>query len=90
MRRFMPEANRPTLIVAAVWLVGQCNIFIRHRGHLAMPTVSLKLDEPGVDRLSALISDWALTGLAHANAHGARSKRKSDVGPQTESIWRNN
>jgi TetR/AcrR family transcriptional regulator, regulator of cefoperazone and chloramphenicol sensitivity len=64
MRRFMPDADRPTLIMAAIWLVGQCNVFIRHREQLAMPPVSLNLDEPGVDRLSALISAWALAGLA--------------------------
>ena len=64
MRRFMPDADRPTLIMAAIWLVGQCNVFIRHREQLAMPPVSLNLDEPGVDRLSALISAWALVGLA--------------------------
>jgi AcrR family transcriptional regulator len=66
MRRFMPKADRLTLIMAAVWLVGQCNVFIRHREQLAMPPVSLKLDETSVDRLSVLISDWALTGLVHA------------------------
>ena len=64
VRRFMPDADRPTLIMAAIWLVGQCNVFIRHREQLAMPPVSLNLDEPGVDRLSALISEWALAGLA--------------------------
>jgi hypothetical protein len=58
---------RPTLIMAAVWLVGQCNVFIRHREQLAMPPVSLKLDEPGVDRLSALISDWALSCRSRPN-----------------------
>ena len=41
-------------VVAAVWLVGQCNVFIRHREQLAMPPVSLNLDS-------------ALSGLAHAN-----------------------
>jgi AcrR family transcriptional regulator len=73
LRRFMPDADRPTLIMAAIWLVGQCNVFIRHREQLAMPPVSLNLDEPGIDRLSALISAWALTGLAQANVHGSRS-----------------
>ena len=47
MRRFMPDADRRTLIMAAVWLVGQCNVFIRYREQLAMPPVSLNLDEPG-------------------------------------------
>jgi hypothetical protein len=71
MRRFMPDADRPTLVMAAVWLVGQCNVFIRHREQLAMPPVSLDLDDAGVKRLSNLISGWALAGLAQANANGS-------------------
>ena len=73
MRRFMPSADQSTLIMAAVWLVGQCTVFIRHREQLAMPPVSLRLNEPAVVRLSALISGWALAGLAQANAHGSPS-----------------
>jgi TetR/AcrR family transcriptional regulator, regulator of cefoperazone and chloramphenicol sensitivity len=67
MRRFMPDADQSTLIMAAVWLVGQCTVFIRHREQLAMPPVSLALDERAVDRLSGLISGWALAGLAQAS-----------------------
>ena len=63
MRRFMPDADRPTLIMATVWLYGQCSIFIRHREQLAMPPVSLALNERAVDRLSSLISGWAIGGL---------------------------
>jgi hypothetical protein len=37
MRRFMPDADRPALVMAAVWLVGQCNVFIRYRDQLAIP-----------------------------------------------------
>ena len=73
MRRFMPEADQGTLTMAAVWLVGQCTVFIRYREQLAMPPVSLKLNEPAVDRLSTLISAWALAGLGQANVHGSRS-----------------
>src|SRR6478736_2228027 len=79
MRRFMPEADQSTLTMAAVWLVGQCNVFIRHREQLAMPPVSLNLDESGVDRLSALISAWALAGLAQSNVHGSRSYRRKQL-----------
>lgn len=71
LRRFMPDADRPTLIMAAVWLVGQCNIFIRYREQLALPPASISLDESGVDRLSALISAWALAGLEQANVHAS-------------------
>ena len=73
MRRFMPEADQGTLTMAAVWLVGQCTVFIRYREQLAMPPVSLKLSEPAVDRLSALTSGCALAGLAQSNVHGSRS-----------------
>ena len=82
MRRFMPDADRATPMMAAVWLVGQCNVFIRHREQLAMPPVSLNLDEPGLDRLSALISAWALAGLAQANVQPlAVLKTRSAVEP---------
>ena len=63
MRRFMPDADRATLIMATVWLYGQCSVFIRHREQLAMPPVSLALNERAVDRLSSLISGWAIGGL---------------------------
>jgi hypothetical protein len=32
-----------------------------------MPPVSLNLDETGIDRISALISAWAVAGLTQAN-----------------------
>jgi TetR/AcrR family transcriptional regulator, regulator of cefoperazone and chloramphenicol sensitivity len=66
MRRFMPDADRPALVMAAIWLVGQCNVFIRYRDQLAMPPVSLSLDEAGLNRLSSLISALALAGLVSA------------------------
>jgi AcrR family transcriptional regulator len=71
LRRFMPDADRPTLIMAAVWLVGQCNVFIRYREQLALPPVSINFDETSVDRLSALVSAWALAGLAQENVHAS-------------------
>src|ERR1700746_1178844 len=58
--RFMPDADRRTLIMAAVWLVGQCSIFIRNREQLASPPVSLNLDERDVEQLTTLVSRWAL------------------------------
>src|SRR6476620_9569176 len=67
IRRFLPDADQRTLVMAAVWLMGQRHTFIRYREQLAMPPVSLALDEPAVDRLSALISGWALAGLGQAN-----------------------
>ena len=31
IRRFLPEADQRTLVMAAVWLMGQCHVFIRYR-----------------------------------------------------------
>ena len=64
MRRFLPEADPRTLVMAAVWLMGQCHIFVRYREQLANPPVSLICNDADVEQLSALISGWALAGLA--------------------------
>jgi len=69
IRRFLPEADQRTLSMAAIWLMGQCHIFVRYREQLARAPVSLNLNESGVDQLSALISAWALAGLAQAKIH---------------------
>ena len=64
MRRFMPKADQPTLTLAAIWLIGQCSVFVRNREQLAGPPISLSLDEASVERLAGLISQWAVAGLA--------------------------
>jgi AcrR family transcriptional regulator len=63
VRRFLPEADGRTLMIAAVWLIGQCSIFVRNREQLANPPVSLALDEATIGRLAELITAWALAGL---------------------------
>jgi AcrR family transcriptional regulator len=64
VRRFMPKADQPTLTVAAIWLIGQCSVFVRNREQLAAPPASLVLDEAAVERLVGLVSRWAVAGLA--------------------------
>jgi AcrR family transcriptional regulator len=63
VRRFIPMADERTLKFAAVWLVGQCSIFVRNREQLANPPASLVLDEAALDRLAELVSHWAIAGL---------------------------
>jgi TetR/AcrR family transcriptional regulator, regulator of cefoperazone and chloramphenicol sensitivity len=63
VRRFMPEADQRTVTVAAVWLLGQCSVFVRNREQLAQPPVSLVLDEAAVEWLSITISHWVVAGL---------------------------
>jgi AcrR family transcriptional regulator len=63
VRRFMPDADHRTVTVAAVWLLGQCSIFLRNREQLAEPPVGLVLDEAAVEWLAATISHWVVAGL---------------------------
>jgi AcrR family transcriptional regulator len=63
VRRFMPEADQRSVTVAAVWLLGQCSVFVRNREQLAQPPVGLVLDEAAVEWLSATISHWVVSGL---------------------------
>jgi AcrR family transcriptional regulator len=71
VRRFLPKADQRTLVMAAIWLVGQCSMFVRNREQLANPPVSLALDEAAIEHLTTLVSGWALAGLAQAK--GLRS-----------------
>ena len=63
VRRFQPEADQRTLTAAAVWLVGQCSVFLRNREQLADPPLGLALDEEAVEWLAQLVSRWATGGL---------------------------
>ena len=56
VRRFLPGADHRTLVVAAVWLLGQCSIFVRNREQLAGPPVELASDEASVEWLAQTIS----------------------------------
>jgi TetR/AcrR family transcriptional regulator, regulator of cefoperazone and chloramphenicol sensitivity len=65
IRRFLPDADHRSLVVAAIWLLGQCSVFIRNREQLSGPPVELTFDESSVDWLAQLISGWSIGGLAH-------------------------
>ena len=63
VRRFQPEADQRTLVAAAVWLLGQCSVFLRNREQLADPPLGLVLDENSVEWLAQMVSRWATGGL---------------------------
>ena len=63
VRRFMPEADQRTLVLAAIWLIGQCGVFVRNREQLAELPVAVSLDESAVKQLAELVSGWAIAGL---------------------------
>jgi AcrR family transcriptional regulator len=63
VRRFLPEADRRTLTVASIWLIGQCGVFLRNREQLAEPPIALVLEESSVEWLAQAISRWIIGGL---------------------------
>jgi AcrR family transcriptional regulator len=69
VRRFLPNADQRTVTFAAIWLLGQCSVFVRNREQLAEPPVSLVLDEQAVEWLSATISHWVVSGLRPLRAN---------------------
>jgi len=66
MRRFLPQADERTLIVAAIWLLGQCSVFVRNRDQLSEPPIGLSLDDSSLDWLCGLISSFTVEGLGRS------------------------
>src|SRR5438876_619228 len=61
VRRFLPgKATDKEAVVGALWLFGQCSIFVRNAEQLADPPFRLVID---VDRLADTIATWAADGL---------------------------
>jgi AcrR family transcriptional regulator len=63
VRRFLPEADNRTVMAAAIWLLGQCSVFLRNRELLSQPPMDLVIDESAVEWLSQMISRWVVAGL---------------------------
>jgi len=64
VRRFLPaQASDEETMVGALWLFGQCSIFVRNREQLGRPPLGLRIDHKFVDGLSEKIAAWAAAGL---------------------------
>jgi AcrR family transcriptional regulator len=64
-RRFLPpSSDEHDVVCAAIWLMGQCGVFVRNREQFSHPPFGLKIDESFVDRLTNLITRLAIGGLA--------------------------
>ena len=69
VRRFLPPGTQKQVaLCGAIWLMGQCSIFVRNRELFAQEPFSITTDEPFVDELSGLITRLAIRGLLHASA----------------------
>jgi AcrR family transcriptional regulator len=71
VRRFLPpNAQQRTALCAAIWLMGQCSIFVRNRELFAQEPFRITIDEPFVDELTELITRLAIGGLLQASESG--------------------
>jgi AcrR family transcriptional regulator len=66
IRRFLPKASGRTVMVAAIWLLGQCSVFVRNREQLSgLGVPGRGGDQDLIDELARDVSRWAISGLAH-------------------------
>jgi AcrR family transcriptional regulator len=71
VRRFLPEGTSDQqAILGALWLFGQCSIFVRNREQLANPPMQLKVDQGLVELLVDTITGWAIGGLTRPAVSG--------------------
>jgi TetR/AcrR family transcriptional regulator, regulator of cefoperazone and chloramphenicol sensitivity len=64
VRRFLPpEATEKQAVLGALWLFGQCSIFVRNCEQLARPPLGFRVDRKFVDGLGDTIASWAAGGL---------------------------
>jgi uncharacterized protein YciI len=52
--------------IGALWLLGQCSIFVRNREQLARAPLGLRVDAMFVEELGETIARWAARGLVEA------------------------
>ena len=65
--RFLPpSASAQKSLIAAIWLLGQCSVFVRNREQLSTLGSPLRMpvDDAFVDDLADIIGAWAIGGLA--------------------------
>ena len=73
VRRFLPDgATDEQAVVGALWLFGQCSIFVRNAQQLSRPPFRLTLDERFVDWLADTMAAWAAGGLGRLPAAAPR------------------
>jgi AcrR family transcriptional regulator len=73
VRRFLPDgASDEQAVVGALWLFGQCSIFVRNAQQLSRPPFRLTLDERFVDWLADTMAAWAAGGLGRLPAAAPR------------------
>jgi AcrR family transcriptional regulator len=68
VRQFLPPGTQKrAALCGAIWLMGQCSVFVRNRELFAQVPFNITIDEPFVDELTELITRLAIGGLLHAS-----------------------
>jgi AcrR family transcriptional regulator len=68
VRRFLPpDTQKRAALCVAVWLMGQCSIFVRNRELFAHEPFSINTDESFTEELTELVTRLAIGGLLHAS-----------------------
>jgi TetR/AcrR family transcriptional regulator, regulator of cefoperazone and chloramphenicol sensitivity len=69
VRRFLPpDTQKRSALCVAIWLMGQCSIFVRNRELFAHEPFGINTDESFTDELTELVTRLAIGGLLHASA----------------------
>jgi len=69
VRQFLPPGtHKRVALCGAIWLMGQCSVFVRNRELFAQEPFSITTDEPFVDELTGLITQLAIGGLSRMAA----------------------
>ena len=68
VRQFLPpDTQKRASLCVAIWLMGQCSIFVRNRELFAHEPFSITTDETFTDELTELVTRLAIGGLLHAS-----------------------
>lgn len=68
VRRFLPpDTQKRAAQCVAIWLMGQCSIFVRNRELFAHEPFGINTDESFTDELTELVTRLAIGGLLHAS-----------------------
>ena len=67
--RFLPPGTQKRVaLCVAIWLMGQCSVFVRNRELFAREPFNITADELFADELTELVTRLAIGGLLYASA----------------------
>jgi AcrR family transcriptional regulator len=69
VRRFQPaNVSERAALCTAIWLMGQCSVFVRNRELFSQQPFGITIDEPFVNELTDLVTRLAMGGLLYVSS----------------------